>query len=74
MKFKLVDVLQLLLVGLSWVLLFLVIIFLVVVESTNCQNDILPDWYNSLIPTREIRNDHLHHDLHSLRQGFYGTD
>lgn len=32
MKFKLVDVLQLLLVGLSWVLLFLVIIFLVVVE------------------------------------------
>lgn len=32
MKFKLVDVLQLLLVGLSWVLLFLVMIFLVVVE------------------------------------------
>ena len=32
MKFKLVDVLQLLLVGLSWVLLFLVITFLVVVE------------------------------------------
>lgn len=32
MKFKLVDVLQLLLVGLSWVLLFLVIIFLAVVE------------------------------------------
>ena len=32
MKFKLVDVLQLLLVGLSWVLLFLVTIFLVVVE------------------------------------------
>lgn len=32
MKFKLVDVLQLLLVGLSWVLLLLVIIFLVVVE------------------------------------------
>ena len=32
MKFKLVDVLQLLLVGLSWALLFLVIIFLVVVE------------------------------------------
>lgn len=32
MKIKLVDVLQLLLVGLSWVLLFLVIIFLVVVE------------------------------------------
>lgn len=32
MKFKLVDVLQLLLVGLSWVLLFLVIIFLVVVK------------------------------------------
>ena len=32
MKFKLVDVLQLLLVGLSWVILFLVIIFLVVVE------------------------------------------
>lgn len=32
MKFKLVDVLQLLFVGLSWVLLFLVIIFLVVVE------------------------------------------
>lgn len=32
MKFKLVYVLQLLLVGLSWVLLFLVIIFLVVVK------------------------------------------
>ena len=32
MKLKLVDVLQLLLVGLSWVLLFLVIIFLVVVK------------------------------------------
>ena len=32
MKFKLVDVLQLLLVGLSWVLLFLVIIFLVVMK------------------------------------------
>lgn len=32
MKFKLVDVLQLLLVGLSWVLIFLVIIFLVVVK------------------------------------------
>lgn len=32
MKFKLVDVLQLLLVGLSWALLFLVIIFLVVVK------------------------------------------
>lgn len=32
MKFKLVDVLQLLLVWLSWVLLFLVIIFLVVVK------------------------------------------
>lgn len=32
MKFKLVDVLQLLLVGLSWALLFLVIIFLLVVK------------------------------------------
>lgn len=32
MKLKLVDVLQLLLVGLSWVLLFLVTIFLVVLE------------------------------------------
>lgn len=32
MKFKLVDVLQLLLVGLSWVLLFLVIIFLVTIK------------------------------------------
>ncbi|WKV16885.1 hypothetical protein [Escherichia phage PH1062] len=32
MKFKLVDVLQLLFVGLSWVLLFLVIIFLIVVK------------------------------------------
>ena len=32
MKFKLVDVLQLLLVGLSWVLLFLVIAFMVVVK------------------------------------------
>lgn len=32
MKFKLVDVLQLILVGLSWVLLFLVIIFLVVMK------------------------------------------
>lgn len=32
MKFKLVDVLQLLCIGLSWVLLFLVIIFLVVVK------------------------------------------
>lgn len=32
MKFKLVDVLQLLLVGLSWVLLFLVMIILVVVK------------------------------------------
>lgn len=32
MKFKLVDVLQLLLVGLSWVLLFLVMILLVMVK------------------------------------------
>ncbi|QIW88911.1 hypothetical protein CJ19_052 [Escherichia phage CJ19] len=32
MKFKLVDVLQLLLFGLSWVLLFLVMIILVVVK------------------------------------------
>lgn len=32
MKFKLVDVLQLLIVGLSWVLLFLVIIFLVTIK------------------------------------------
>ena len=32
MKFKLVDVLQLLLVGLSWVMLFLVMILLVVVK------------------------------------------
>lgn len=32
MKFKLVDVLQLLFVGLSWVLLFLVIIFLVTIK------------------------------------------
>ena len=32
MKLKLVDVLQLLCIGLSWMLLFLVIIFLVVVK------------------------------------------
>lgn len=32
MKFKLVDVLQLLLVGLSWALLFLVMILLVMVK------------------------------------------
>ncbi|WNO25503.1 hypothetical protein [Escherichia phage vB_EcoM_50EP] len=32
MKFKLVDVLQLLCVGLSWVLLFLVIILLVTIK------------------------------------------
>lgn len=32
MKFKLVDVLQLLLVGLSWVMLFLVMILLVMVK------------------------------------------
>lgn len=32
MKFKLVDVLQLLFVGLSWVLLFLVIILLVTIK------------------------------------------
>ena len=32
MKFKLVDVLQLLLVGLSWVLLFMVIAFLATIK------------------------------------------
>ena len=32
MKFKLVEVLQLLMVGLSWVMLFLVMILLVTIE------------------------------------------